>query len=98
METRLAAFVMHWIVEDAKKGTITSRKPPGAAQLESALARCPGLGKHAFGNPGKRFAVACRQVSKLDGLQHRGSTDERIVNCPKCWELIKRQQASKEAV
>ncbi len=94
MKTQMSSFVVHWIIEDPK-GQIRSKRPPDGLALEKALAKCPGLGQHAFGNPGKRFTVACKQVGKLDGLVHRGSADERAVNCPGCYAII---QKRKEAV
>lgn len=96
MKTQLSSFVVHWIVEDPD-GLIRSRKHPEAAAFESAMARCPGVAKHTLGNPGKRYALACSKTQKMDGLVHRGSTDERMVNCPGCYKILQARMESAHA-
>ncbi len=78
---------MHWIVPSAT-GPLVSNRPRGAAALENALKKAPGLSKNEVGHPGQKYAVACGAVRKL-GKQHRGTTELAVVNCPKCHQLAR---------
>ncbi len=89
MPTTRSSFLMHWIVPSAK-GPLVSNRPRGAAALENALKKAPGLSKNEVGHPGQRFAVACGAVTKL-GKQHRGTTELPMVNCPKCHAVAMRK-------
>lgn len=81
-----SAWVMHMLVEDAA-GPLASRKPTGAAPLESALRLVPGNLTGALGHPGKRFRVACRAVARPT-LQHRATITPEMVNCPRCVAMM----------
>lgn len=95
METKQAPFVVHLIVEDPN-GPIRSRKPKAANldQLERDMRRVPGNVGGTLGNPGKRFAVACRQVNHLDGYVHRGSVDMKIVTCIACRKVAAEKESA----